>query len=138
MADEEGAAAGGGLLHSLRNFARTLLAAAQTRLEILATELEEERLRLEQLLALALAAAFCLGMGVLLSALFIVAYFWDSHRLEAIAILAGAFLAGGAALGWLLRSKARARGKPFAATRGEIARDRAALGDSSQGARDER
>ena len=132
MTEKEGSAAGGGLLLSLRNLARTLLAAGQTRLEILATELEEERLHLEQLLLLGLAAAACLGMGVLLLVLFVVAYFWDTHRLESIAVLAGAFLACGAALAFTLRSTARARGKPFAATRGEFARDQATLGDSSQ------
>lgn len=132
MADREGAAAGGGLLHSLRTLAGTLLAAAQTRLEILASEIEEERLRLEQLVMLGLAAAFCLGMGVLLVVLFVVVYFWDTHRLESIGILSGVFFACGATLGWMLRNSARARGKPFAATRGEIAKDRAALGDASQ------
>jgi len=132
MAEREGAAADSGLLHSLRNLAHTLLAAVQTRLEILATEIEEERLRLEQLLVLMLVAAFCLGMGVLLAVFFIVVFFWDTHRLESIAGLAGIFFACGTALGWTLRTRARARGKPFAATRGEIARDRAALGDSSQ------
>jgi uncharacterized membrane protein YqjE len=132
MNDREDPAAGGGLLHSVRNLAHTLIAAAQTRLEILATELEEERLHLEQLLTLAVAAAFCVAMGVLLAVLFIVVFFWDTHRLESIAVLAGTFLAGGAAFAWALRSRARARGKPFAATRGEFARDSAALKDSSE------
>lgn len=132
MAEKEGAAPSGGLLHSLRNLGRTLLAAAQTRLKILATEIEEERLRLEQLLLLAMAAAFCAGMGVLLAVMFIVVSYWDSHRLESIAILAVVFLAAGGALGWMLRAKARARVKPFAATRGELAKDHAALEDSRQ------
>ena len=127
MADREGAAAGGGLLHSLRTLAGTLLAAAQTRLEILASEIEEERLRLEQLVVLGLAAAFCAGMGVLLVVLFIVVYFWDTSRLTAIAVVAIVFAAAGAGLLMLRSQTARAAPMPFAATIAEFERDRAAL-----------
>jgi uncharacterized membrane protein YqjE len=127
MAEKGGAAARGGLLQSIKQLAASALAAAQTRLEILATEIEEERLRLEQLLLLALAAAFCLGMAVVLGVAFVVVYFWDTHRLFTIAILAAVFLALAAAFGWILRTKAKARPKPFAVTRGELAKDGAML-----------
>ena len=124
MAEREGGAARGGLLHSIKHLAQTLLGAAQTRLEILATEIEEERARLEQMLLVALAAAFCAVMGVVLCIALIVIYYWDTHRLAAVGVLATVFLGSGALLGWLLRDKARARPKPFAATRGELAKDR--------------
>jgi uncharacterized membrane protein YqjE len=124
MAEQEGAAARGGLLHSIRHLTGNLLAAAQTRLEIFATELEEERLRLEQLLLVALAAAFCFAMGIVLCVALIVLYYWDTHRLAAVGILAAAFLGAGAILGLILRNKANTRPKPFAATRGELAKDR--------------
>ena len=124
MAEREDAAARGGLLQSIKHLAGNLLAAAQTRLEILATDLEEERARLEQLLLVALAAAFCLAMGVVLCVALIVLFYWDTHRLAAVGILAAVFLGSGALLGWLVRDKARARPKPFAATRGELAKDR--------------
>ena len=127
MAERGGAAARGGLLQSIRHLAGSVLAAAQTRLEILATEIEEERLRLEQLLLLALAAAFCLGMTVVLSIAFVVIYFWDSHRLLTIAVFAAAFLAVAAALGWILHAKVKMRPKPFSVTRGELAKDGAML-----------
>ena len=127
MAEREGAAARGGLLHSIKHLAHTLLGAAQTRLEILATEIEEERVRLEQLLLVALAAAFCLAMGIVLCAALVVVYYWDTHRLAAVGILAAAFLAAGVALGLILRDKAKARPKPFAITRGELAKDGAML-----------
>ena len=127
MAEREGAAARGGLLHSIKHLAHTLLGAAQTRLEILATEIEEERVRLEQLLLVALAAAFCLAMGIVLCAALVVVYYWDTHRLAAVGILAAAFLAAGVALGLILRDKAKTRPKPFAITRGELAKDGAML-----------
>jgi uncharacterized membrane protein YqjE len=127
MAQREGAAARGGLLHSIKHLAQSLLGAAQTRLEILATEIEEERARLEQMLLVALAAAFCLIMGIVLCVALVVVYFWDTHRLLAVGMLAAAFLAAGAALGLILRSQVKTRPKPFAITRSELAKDRAML-----------
>lgn len=127
MAEREGAAARGGLLQSIKHQAQTLLGAAQTRLEILATEVEEERVRLEQLLLVLLAAAFCLAMGIVLCVALVVLYYWDTHRLAAVGILAAAFLAAGVVLGLILRDKAKTRPKPFAITRGELAKDRAML-----------
>ena len=127
MAEREGTAARGGLLHSLRHLAGNLLGAAQTRLEIFSTELEEERVRLEQMLLVALAAAFCLALGIVLCVALIVIYYWDTHRLAAVGILAAAFLGAGVALGLILRAKAKARPKPFAVTRSELAKDGAML-----------
>lgn len=126
MAEREGAARGG-LLYSIRHLASSLLAAAQTRLEILFTEIEEERVRLEQMLLVALGAVFCLAMGIVLCVTFVVVYFWDTHRLAAVGFLAAAFLCAGALLGWTLRSQAKSRPKLFAATRGELAKDQATL-----------
>lgn len=127
MAEMEGAAARGGLLQSIKHLAGSVLAAAQTRLEILATEIEEERLRLEQLLLLTLAAAFCLGMALVLSVAFVVIYFWDTHRLLTVAVFAAAFLAAAAAFGGILRAKVQTRPKPFPVTRDELAKDGAML-----------
>jgi uncharacterized membrane protein YqjE len=127
MAEREGAAARGGLLHSIRHLAGNLLGAAQTRLEIFSTEFEEERVRLEQMLLVALAAAFCLAMGIALCVALIVIYYWDTHRLAAVGILAAAFLGAGVALGLILRAEAKNRPKPFAVTRSELAKDRAML-----------
>jgi uncharacterized membrane protein YqjE len=132
MTDREGTAARGGLLHSIKHLAATLLSAAQTRLEILATELEEERLRLEQQVLLGLAAAFCLYMGTLLAVALIVIYFWDTHRLRAVGILMLAFLAAGAVCGWILRNRVKTRPTPFSVTRSELAKDRAMLRESHE------
>jgi len=127
MAEREGTAARGGLLHSIKHLAQSLLGAARTRLEILATEIEEERVRLEQMLLVALGAVFCLGMGIVLCVAFVVVFFWDTHRLAAVGILAAGFLGAGAVLGLILRDKAKSRPKPFAITRGELAKDQAML-----------
>ena len=127
MAEREDAGARGGLLHSITHLAQSLLGAAQTRLEILATEIEEERVRLEQQLLFALSAAFCLVMGIVLCVALVVLFYWDTHRLAAVGILAAGFLGTGALLGWILRDKVKTRPKPFAITRGELTKDRAML-----------
>jgi uncharacterized membrane protein YqjE len=123
MAEREGAARGG-LLYSIRHLAQNLIGAAQTRLEILVTEIEEERLRLEQMLLIALGAGFCLAMGIALCVAFVVLFFWDTHRLAAVGLLASGFLAAGVVFALILRGKAQTRPKPFAITRGELAKDR--------------
>ena len=127
MTEGEGAAARGGLLRSIEHLAATLLGAARTRLEILATEIDEERLRLEQLFLLGLAAAFCTAIGIMLVVAFVVIYFWDTHRLLTVGILMLTFLAAGALLGWMLRGKVKARPKPFTATCDELSKDEASL-----------
>lgn len=127
MAAREGAAARGGLLHSIKHLAQTLLSVAQTRLDILATEIEEERVRLEQMLLFALAAAFCLVMGIVLCVAFVIIYFWDTHRLLAAGVLTAGFLGAGGVLGMMLRDMVKTRPKPFAITRGELAKDRAMM-----------
>jgi uncharacterized membrane protein YqjE len=127
MAEREGTAAHGGLLQSIRHLAGSLLGAARTRLEILATEIAEERVRLEQMLLVALAAAICFVMGIVLCVALVIFYYWDTHRLLAAGVLAAAFLVASAVLGMVLRGQARTRPKPFAVTRAELAKDQAML-----------
>src|SRR3954466_8343626 len=110
----------GGLLDSLRRFASTLVEVAHTRLELLATEIDEERARLAETLWLAIGGAFCMGLGVLLAVLLLVVMFWDSHRLLVLGTLAAGFLAGGAALLLTLRRRARRRAGMFAQSLEEL------------------
>jgi uncharacterized membrane protein YqjE len=117
----------GGLFDSLKVLAATLLAIAHTRLELLSTELEEERVRLSSMLVWTLVALFCAGLGVVLATLFVVLALWDTHRLLALGIPAILFLLG-AALAWLVvRGKARAKPRLFAASLTELSRDRKEL-----------
>ena len=118
---------GSGLLGSAKRLLCTLTNIVSTRLELLANEWQEERLRLTQMLFFALAAFFCFSMGLLLLTAFIVALFWDTHRLAVLGGLSGIFFALGALLAMLLRSKAQAGSRLFSASLGELARDRAHL-----------
>jgi len=119
--------AGSGLLGSAKRLLCTLTGIVSTRLELLANELQEERLRLTQMLFFALAALFCFGMGLLLLTVFIVVLFWDSHRLMVLGGLSGIFFASGALLAMLLRSKAQQKSRLFSVSLGELVKDRAQM-----------
>lgn len=119
--------ASSGLMGSVRRLLSTLTAIVSTRLELLANELQEERLRLTQMLLFALLALFCFGMGILLLAVFIVVLFWDDHRLAALGTLSALFLALGMLMAVLLRSVAQTKSRLFSASLAELAKDRAQL-----------
>ncbi len=116
-----------GLLESLTTLVATLVATAHTRLDLLSSDLEEERAHLFSLLMLALAALFFLGLGVLLATLLLVVAFWDTHRLLVMATLAGFFLAAGAAAWGFVLHKARTKPRLFAASMSELLKDRQQL-----------
>jgi len=116
--------AGSGLFGSVKRLAATLTSIVSTRLELLANELQEERLRLTQMLLFALFALFCFGMGLLLLSVFIVVLFWDDHRLAALGALSVIFFVSGSLAALLLRGKAQEKSKLFSASLAELADDR--------------
>ena len=120
---EENNLAGKGLLESLKTLTGTLVAILYTRLELFSTDLEEERARLATLFVLMLVALFCIGVGVILAALFIVVAFWDTHRLLALGGLTGLFLLGGLLASWIAQYKLRTKPKLFAASLAELYQD---------------
>ncbi len=117
-----------GLLASARAVLAGLIDIGQTRLQLASTEIEEERLRLAELLLWATAALFFIGIGLVLAALLLVLLVWDGPREWVLGGLTALFLAigGWAAAAW--RRKARAKPAFLATTLAELKRDRAALG----------
>ena len=113
-----------GLFESLTALAATLVAIAHTRLDLLSSDLEEERAHLFSLLVLALAALFCLGVGVVLATLLLVVAFWDTHRLLVLGMLAGFFLAAGISAWVFAMHKAKTKPRLFAASMSELLKDR--------------
>jgi uncharacterized membrane protein YqjE len=116
-----------GLLHSLGTLTSSLLAIAHTRLDLLSSDLEEEREHFFSLLVLAQVALFCLGIGVLLTTLLLVVAFWDTYRLLVLGTLAGLYLAGGIAAWRIAVYKTRAKPRFFAASMAELQKDRQQL-----------
>jgi uncharacterized membrane protein YqjE len=99
----------------------------QTRLELLATEIEEERVRLAHLLLLYFIASFFFALGILTLTLFVIVLFWDTHRLLVIGLLAVIYFAAGLAVTYVLRREAAAGSRLFSASLSELAKDRKRL-----------
>lgn len=116
-----------GLLQSLRNLGATLVAMLQTRLELLATDLEEERTRLLQILFWAAAALFFFGVAVLILALLVVLLLWEERRVGAIIALSAIFFVVGVGLAIGVRNRLRVRSRLFASNVEELARDQEEL-----------
>ena len=116
-----------GLMGSVKRLASTLASIVSTRLELLANELQEERLRLTQMLLLCALALFCFGLGVLLLTALIVALFWDDHRFAVLGALTVLYFALGAISAMLLRGKAQAKSGLFSASLAELGKDKERL-----------
>lgn len=123
MAEESGAA-GGGLFASLKALSANLLGIVQTRLELLATDIAEERERIITLLVLAVAALFSIGVGVVLLAILVVVALWESHRLIALSGMIVFFLMTGAGIGWIVLHRLRSHPRPLDASIAELTKDR--------------
>jgi uncharacterized membrane protein YqjE len=119
----------GGLRRSLGRVAHAAVALLRTRAELAALEFAEQRERAKQrVLLLGIAAAGFSMAWIALCAL-IVAYFWDSHRLMALLVIAAAHFAVGIAALWRLDVRQRTDPPPFSATLAELERDREWLGE---------
>lgn len=125
-----GAAPGGsGLGARLRGLGATVLAILQTRIELLATEVQEEKVRLGGLLAWAAVAFFFLGFGAVLLALFLTVLLWDTHRLLALGVFTSLFLFIGIVAAVIVARLSRQGSRLFSASIAELAQDREALHD---------
>jgi uncharacterized membrane protein YqjE len=119
-------------LRAGRSLVGSLIAVLQTRIELISTEIEEEWLRIAALVMIGLAALFCAGMAIILLVALVVAAFWDSHRLLAIGLLAGAFFLA-TLLFWrslLLRYQAKPR--LFSASLDELRKDQALVSGAAR------
>jgi uncharacterized membrane protein YqjE len=115
------------MLESLSLLATTLVSIAHTRLDLLSTDLDEDREHLASLILLGLGALFCLGVGVILSTILLVVVFWDTHRLLLLTTLALIFLAAGVATAVYAQRKAKARPRLFVSSLEELFKDRQQL-----------
>jgi uncharacterized membrane protein YqjE len=125
--NDAGMAHATGLFASLRNFTATLTALAQTRLALLANEVEEEKLRFGQLLLFGSIALFCLAVGSVFLAMFVTVLLWDSHRLLVLGGLALLFFSLGGAAVAMFRARASTGSRLFSASLAELGKDRQQL-----------
>lgn len=116
-----------GLFHSLAKLLATAIGIAQTRFELLTTELQEEVHRVAEILVYAAVALISAGVGLFLLALVVIFAFWDTHRIAAsIAVTSTVFLIAVVAV-LVLRAKVRAKPAMLNATLAELKKDRASL-----------
>jgi uncharacterized membrane protein YqjE len=115
------------LLRSSVGLLGSFLSIAQTRVDLLTTELQEEVQRAGKMLLAAFAALLAAVLGLLLLGLSVVVFFWDTHRLGATLGVAAVFLGGAVAAAWIARNEIRERPRLLDSTRSELARDVAEL-----------
>jgi uncharacterized membrane protein YqjE len=128
---ETHAASHSGLLGSLRGFADGIVGSVQDRLELFGVELQEEKVRLIQIL-LWIGGIVILGLLVIIFAsVAVLVVFWDTARVAAALSLAGIYAAGliGTILGF--RKYLARQPKPFAGTLAELREDRTCIREQS-------
>lgn len=111
------------LLRSLVQLGGTLLATAQTRVELLTTELSEDVERGIRILLWGFVALLAGILGALLAGITLIIYFWDTHRLGAAVGVTLAFLVVAAVAGWVSRERLREKPRLLDATRSELRQD---------------
>ena len=116
-----------GLFSSLRGLVATGVATLQVRLELLSTELQEEKARILGLLAYGAAALVLLAVGLVFLAIFFTVLLWDSNRLLVLGVFSALFLGAGGVTLTLAMRLARSDSRLFSASLAELAQDRSAL-----------
>jgi uncharacterized membrane protein YqjE len=116
-----------GLFTSIAQLLATAVGIAQTRLELLSTELQEEIHRVAEIIVYAAIALLSAGVGLFLLALVVIFLFWDTHRIAASVAVTGAFFLIAVVAGLVLRAKVHAKPPILDATLAELKKDRANL-----------
>lgn len=117
----------GGLFDSVKTLARSLLALGQTRLEIMGSEIEEQRALFLREVVLAVIATLLLGLGVVFTALFVVLVVPLEHRAYVMGLFAVVFFVAGGAAIVALRAVRHDRPRTFSTTIQELGKDRESL-----------
>ncbi len=111
------------LLSSIKNLAATGASIAQTRLELLSVDVQIARTKFLQSLVMIVSALFFLFFGLVMLALLIVIYSWESDRILALSLLTGAFISIGILLAALVIQSLRTMPRLFEASITELAKD---------------
>lgn len=120
--NEAPARGSGGVFSATRDSVATLLTTVRTRLELVANELQEEKLRAVRLLLLSQLLAFCLALGTVLGVAWLVIIHWEDRALVLAGSSALFFLVAGVAYVSLMRRLRRSE-RLFSATLDELGED---------------
>jgi uncharacterized membrane protein YqjE len=115
------------LLSSLKNLVSTGASIAQTRLELISNDVQIARSQFISLLVMVICTLFFLFFGLVMLALLIVIYSWETDRIMALSLLTSSFLAIGIFLALVVLRSLKTMPKLFEATIAELAKDRQEL-----------
>jgi len=115
------------LLQSATQVLASIITIAQTRFELLTTELREEIQRAAEVMLWAFVALFSAGIGLFLAALVTIFIFWDTHRVLASILVTVVFFAIAMTAALILATKLRTKPRLLEGTLAELARDREQL-----------
>jgi uncharacterized membrane protein YqjE len=127
---DEPAETSGGILSSLGRLLRAAVALAHNRLELMLVELQEERWRFFEVVALAAVVSILAAMTLLVATITIVAVCIRADRLDLIIWLLLFYLVATVVGFWRLRARLK-QWAPFSATLAELKKDKACLEDKS-------
>jgi len=113
-----------GVLGSLRRLLDTGLSIGRNRLELLAVELQEEKLRLVQIFILVSAVVAFALMSLTMLSLTLVVLFWESSRLAVLGGLSLFYLLATGAVWRLLSKRLGRQSAPFSGSIAEMKKDK--------------
>jgi uncharacterized membrane protein YqjE len=111
-------------LDSVGQLVITAMEMAQTRLELIFTELQEGLEGLVGLVLWSLIALMAGAMGLLFGGLTLIFVFWDTHRVLVAALIMAAFLVLALSATSVVLGRVRRQRSLFATTLTELAKDR--------------
>ncbi|MCG3147512.1 MAG: hypothetical protein PCFJNLEI_00952 [Verrucomicrobiae bacterium] len=118
----------GGIVDSVRRLLRTTLGLVQNRFQLFTVELQEEKIRLVDVL-LRVAAVVVLGFLSLISATaLVVVLFWETAPVTVLVIVTLGYALAAAGIGFSIKTRLHRAPPPFAGTLAEFKKDRECLG----------
>ena len=117
------------LLSALKNLVSTGASIAQTRLELISTDVQIARAQFLSLLVMVIFTLFFLFFGLVMLALLIVIYSWETDRILVLSLLTASFLVIGFILAFVVTRSLKTMPRLFEATITELAKDRRELSD---------
>lgn len=118
-----------GLFASMQRLLVTVLATVRTRVEILATELEEEREHLKSLVIYSVLALVLLCLGLVALTVFVTLWLWQWFGAYTLGVAGLLLVSAGLLLMLRIRHNERTRPRLFATTLTELRKDTQGLHD---------
>lgn len=117
-------------MNSMQRLLGSLLSVLQTRIEIVATELEEERERVKELVLYGVFALVFISLGMITLTVFVTLWLWESYGVHALGVIGAVLLGTGIAIALRARRNERARPRLFSTTLAELRKDHQTLNDN--------